>query len=276
MFSDNHVHTNFSPDGTVSMEAMVKSAITKNFQEIVFTDHLDFDFPDPAFSQLDLNHYLATFLSLREQYQNKINILLGIEIGMQPHIAASVNQVLEKYPFDFVICSTHTVSGISCSSNEFFTGALTKTVYTRYLEGLLSNIKHLNNYDVCGHLDFITRYNPQGSKELKFQDYADILDTILKTIINTGHGIELNTSGYRYGLNRTHPSLDILKKYRALGGEIITVGSDSHKPEDIGANFRLAYELLKEAGFSYITQFRARKPHFIKITHIQKDYSIIA
>ncbi|MCR6544433.1 histidinol-phosphatase HisJ family protein [Dehalobacterium formicoaceticum] len=276
MFSDNHVHSSFSPDGTASMETMIRSAISKNFRELVITDHLDFDFPNPEFSQLNLEQYVTAFQTLKAKYEKNIQLRLGIEIGIQSHVTHLINQVLEKFPFDFVIGSTHTVYGISCSSNEFFDQTLTRTAYLRYFEGLLSNIKHLNNYDVCGHLDFIARYNPRGSKELFPHDFAEILDTILKTIIETGHGIELNTAGYLYGLNRTHPSLDVLQRYRALGGEIITVGSDAHAPEHIGANFNLAYQLLKAADFNYITQFKERKPSFIKIDKLPKEHSNIA
>jgi len=277
MFSDNHMHTSFSPDSNAPMESMIKGAIRKNFQEIVFTDHLDFDFPgDPELFLFDLDQYLLTFNELKDKYHKEIKILLGIEIGAQPHITKQINKVLTKYPFDFVICSTHTVSGINCSKNEFFSEALPKVSYVKYFEGLLSNLKHLNNYDVCGHLDFITRYNPFGTKKLSYNEYADIIDTILKNIIESGHGIELNTSGYRYGLNQTHPSLEILQRYRQMGGEIITVGSDAHKPEDIGANFTTAYQLLKTAGFNYITRFKERKPSFININHIEKKYSFTA
>ncbi|MGI6677639.1 MAG: histidinol-phosphatase HisJ family protein [Dehalobacterium sp.] len=276
MFSDNHIHTDFSPDGTASMETMVKSAISKNFQELVITDHLDFDSPTPDYCQMNLDQYVATFQSLKNQYEKEIRLRLGIEIGIQSHVIHLINRVLDKCPFDFVIGSTHTDNGISFSSEKYFYRTTTQTAYLRYFEIFLSNIKHLNNYDVCGHLDFIARYNPRGSKELNPQDFAELLDTILKTIIETGHGIELNTSGYNYSLNRTHPSLDVLKRYRELGGEIITVGSDAHAPANIGANFKLAYELLKTAGFNYITQFIARKPYFIEIDKIQKDCASIA
>lgn len=160
MFSDNHVHTNFSPDGTASMETMIKSAIGKSFQELVITDHLDFDFPAPDYTPLNLDQYVANFQTLKAQYEKDIQLHLGIEIGIQSHVIHLINQVLEKYPFDFVIGSTHTAYGISCSSEEFFYQTTAHTACLRYFEGLLSNIKHLNNYDVCGHLDFIARYNP--------------------------------------------------------------------------------------------------------------------
>lgn len=277
IYSDNHVHTNFSPDSNAPMETVIKGAIGKKLQEIVLTDHMDFDYPgDPHLFLVDYDRYLVTFLALKEKYRKDINVLLGVEIGVQPHVLNEINKLLHKYPFDFVICSTHTVGGINCSDSSFFARSLPKIAYLKYLEGLLSNVKHLNNYDVCGHLDFIARYNPYGPKQLTYAEYGDILDAIFKTIIETGHGIELNTSGYRYGLNQTHPSLEILKRYRELGGEIITVGSDAHRPEDIGSNFTLAYELLKTAGFQYITRFRERKPSFIPIEHIQKNYPIPA
>lgn len=275
--SDNHVHTNFSSDSTAPMEVMIRGAIAKGIQEMVLTDHLDFDYPgNPNLFLVDWDQYLAEFYRLKDIYQKQITILFGVEIGAQPHVIEQINQVVRKYPFDFVICSTHTVDRVSCSQSKFFASTEPKAAYLKYLEGLLANIKSLQDYDVCGHLDFIARYNPSGTKQLSYGDYADVLDTILKTIIESGHGIELNTSGYRYGLKQAHPSLEILLRYRQLGGEIITVGSDSHKPEDIGFNSITAYELLRAAGFHYITHFKERKAHFINLDRIHKNYAFTA
>ncbi|ATW25189.1 histidinol-phosphatase HisJ family protein [Candidatus Formimonas warabiya] len=277
LFSDNHVHTNFSPDSNAPMESVIKGAITKGLKELVLTDHVDFDYPsDPNPFLVDYDKYLVSFNQLKAKYQEEIALRLGVEIGAQPHVLDQVTHLLKKYPFDFVILSTHSVAGINCSDPEFFAQSVPKAAYIKYLEGLLSNVRHFSDYDVCGHLDFVARYNPHSPKKLAYQEYADIVDAILKTIIQSGHGIELNTAGYRYGLNQTHPSLEILTRYRELGGEIITVGSDAHKPEDIGAQFALAYDMLRTAGFNHITQFNQRRPFFIKLDHFQRNFPVTA
>ena len=85
---------------------------------------------------------------------------------------------------------------------------------------------------------------------------------ILKYLIEHGKGIELNTSGLKYGLPFAHPHSDILKRYRELGGEIITVGADGHKPEHIAYDFDKVSGILKDCGFKYYTEFSERKPHF--------------
>ena len=116
-----------------------------------------------------------------------------------------------------------------------------------------------------GHLDYIARYVPNQSVPFSYRDYSDLIDAILKSIIEDGKGIEMNMSGYRYGLGMPNPCPDILKRYRELGGEIITVGSDAHTPENVGLRFEKAGEHLVQAGFKYYTVWKERKPVFIKI-----------
>ena len=113
--------------------------------------------------------------------------------------------------------------------------------------------------------NYIVRYAPGKNRDFCFKDYSDIIEDILKTIINNGKGIEINSAGYRQGLNAPNPCADILKLYRTLGGEIITTGSDAHKPEDIASDFDRAEALLLACGFKYYTIFKDRKPEFIKL-----------
>ena len=84
-------------------------------------------------------------------------------------------------------------------------------------------------------------------------------------MIRKNVGIELNTGGYHYGLGEPNPCVNIIRRYRELGGEIITVGADAHAPEHVGFAFEKVPQILKDAGFIYYTVFRKRKPEFIKI-----------
>lgn len=91
-------------------------------------------------------------------------------------------------------------------------------------------------------------------------EYLDELTPVLKNVIQKGKGIEINTSGLRQEVGRAMPSLSILKLYRQLGGEIITVGSDAHTVKDVAAGFSEAAELLETAGFSAYATFQNGVP----------------
>ncbi len=148
----------------------------------------------------------------------------------------------------------------------FFEGYTRKEAYLRYFEEVLQNIKlYDNEFDVYGHLDYVVRYGGYAEKRIDYQEFREILDEILIQLIKKDKGIEINTSGIRYGLGNPHPNIDIVKRYKELGGKIITIGSDAHKVEDFAKDFDIAYDLLKEAGFDEIAIFHHRKPDFIKI-----------
>ena len=132
-------------------------------------------------------------------------------------------------------------------------------------EETLKNAKSNVDFDVYGHLDYVVRYGPNKNKYYSYEKFADIIDEILRTLISRGKGIELNTAGFKYGLGHAHPTMDTLKRYKELGGEIITIGSDGHAPEQIAWEFEKAPAILKEAGFDYFTIYQARQPKFIKL-----------
>ena len=190
---------------------------------------------------------------------------MGVEIGYQPNLNDKINILLNSHPFDFVICSIHAWNGIELDTGDLFKGKTQEEGYREYFENLKYCVENFDNYDVYGHLDFIVRYGNFENKTLRYEDYKDIIDEILKIIINNGKGIEVNTSGLRYNLNTMHPNKDILKRYLELGGKIITLGSDAHFAEDICSDFDIAIKELKEIGFKEITTFKNRKPSFIKI-----------
>ena len=116
-----------------------------------------------------------------------------------------------------------------------------------------------------GHIDYIVRYGPDQNRNYTYQTYQEILDEILKTLIQKGVGIELNTGGFHYGLGEPNPCTDLIRRYRQLGGEIITIGADAHKPEHIAYAFDKAAQILQSCGFSYYTVFGRRNTDFIKL-----------
>lgn len=266
--SDFHSHSNYSGDSTASMELMVQRAIDLKLDHLCITEHHDIDMipaEEGISFLLDFDSYIKEHSLIKDKYANDINLLLGIEIGIQSYLIDELSSIINKYPFDFVICSSHIVAGMDPYFPDYFQDKTQKEAYSIYFEYILKNLKLYKNYDVYGHLDYIIRYGNYSEKTYCYKDYSDIFDEILKTIINNGKGIELNTSGYRYGLGQPHPSLEIIEQYKKLGGEIITIGSDAHVPEQLCNNFELAESVLKKAGFKYYSVFRNRTPEFIKL-----------
>lgn len=266
--ADSHIHTERSFDGEATLKQMADRAAELGLDEIAVTDHRDYkwDTGEDYACAIDFTEYVKNFQRARERTK-KIRLTLGIEIGMMPAVGGvneKLNALVAEHPFDFVIGSSHDCCGHSLYEGDFFDGKDKRAAYLDYFAEVLQNIKAVD-FDVYGHLDYITRYARYEDNALDYIYYADVVDEILRELITRGKGLEINTSGYRYGLNTLHPQTAILKRYRELGGEIITVGSDAHSPRFIAEHFDLAETALKEAGFTAYAVFRQRKPEFMKL-----------
>ena len=265
--ADYHVHTSFSSDSKEPMESMIQKAIDSGFTRICITDHMDFDYPaqynlpfvfDPA-------EYANKITELRKRYQDQINLLMGIECGIKPDLHERYHELLSQYEFDFVIASSHLVDNMDVYYPEYWKGISEEEGYKKYFESILKNINHFDNFDVYGHLDYVVRYGPSKGKDFKVELYRELFEEILKKIISMGKGIEVNTAGYKYGLCRPHPTPEILKLYKELGGNILTIGSDAHKTEHLAYDFEKARLLLLNLGFTRYTVFENRKPIFLDL-----------
>ena len=265
---DCHLHSSFSGDSSTPMESLIQKAISLGLDGICFTEHLDPDFPEtPDGSQfdLDIDSYHKELLRLQEIYSEKLDMRFGIELGLQPHLAEHFHNLLKDHDFDFVIGSSHIIHGCDPYYPEFFQGRKESAVYMEYFECTLENLASFSEMDVYGHIDYIVRYGPNKNLEYSYERYEDILEEILHTLIKKNVGIELNTGGYHYGLGEPNPSKAILKRYKELGGEIITIGSDAHAPDKVSYAFDKAREDLLECGFRYYTFFKNRKPEFLPL-----------
>ena len=266
MLWDTHMHSQYSGDSETPQDAMIQAAIQKNLDGICFTDHLDIDYPDdPDLFLLDLPNYTASVNALASQYEGRFPIRLGIELGLQPHLAALHADILEQYPFDFVIGSSHVVHGFDPYYPKFYEGRSEEECYREYFESILENIQAFDGFDVYGHIDYVVRYGPNRNEQYSYQKYSDVIDEILSLLIKKGKGIEINTGGFKYGLGHPNPTEEIIARYHELGGEIITIGADAHKPEHVAFDFEKVPDILKNAGFQYFTVFKDRKPEFIKL-----------
>lgn len=264
MFYDYHMHSNFSSDSVSDMEDMIKQSIDLGLKEICFTDHVDYDVDTDYGPQIIFDEYFNKLSILKNKYKNSISIKQGIELGLQSQITNICSDLVNKYPFDFVICSVHAINRLDLYFGEYFKNKNQFEAYNGYFNELYNIVKNYKDYSVLGHLDLIKRY---GNYDELLDDklFSDIIESILKQVIQDGKGIEINTSCYRYNLPDLTPSRYILNMYKELGGEIITTGSDSHMPSQISYKFDYIYEYLKSIGFKYVCTFDKMKPNFIKI-----------
>lgn len=262
---DYHVHSSFSADCEVDMKPTIEKAISIGLKEICFTDHIDYDYCSPDIDfDFDLEEYSSYINHMRDIYGDRIKILKGIEMGIQPHIIERCDNLIQGKDYDFIISSIHSCDRKDLYSGDFFIERSPREAYTKYLEELLYCAKHFKNFNVIGHLNILIRYNDEVKKE-RLNDYFDILEELFKTLVSSNKGIEINTSGYRYALDDIMPPVDVLRLYKELGGEIITLGSDSHIPDTLAQRFDYAYDLLRDIGFKYIATFEKMEPKFIKI-----------
>lgn len=270
ILADCHLHSSHSGDSETPMEQTIQAAIKKGLTHVCFTEHMDFDFPEkflsiPGTFEVNTDSYLYELLQLRAKYESQIKVLFGIELGMQPGSVRKNLKYVKSYDFDFVIASSHLCHGVDPYYQVFYEGRSEQEAYREYFESILENIKVYQQFDVYGHLDYVVRYGPNKDHNYSYAQYQDIIDEILKTLIENEKGIEINTAGLNKGLKDVHPCTDIIKRYKELGGDIITIGSDSHVPDTVASHFDKAAEILKACGFKYYCVFESRYPEYFKI-----------
>ena len=268
--ADYHLHSHHSTDSEESMEALIMEGINKGFSSMCFTEHMDIDFPISEHDSegsfiLNTDSYLYELLGLREKYASKIKVEFGVEIGMQPHLRRELALYAKEYEFDFIIGSCHIVDGKDPYYPEYFENKSDEEGYRRYFEVLLEDMKVFSNYDVLGHLDYIVRYGQSKDSDYSYDKYKDCIDPILEKLIDQEKGLEVNTGALRHGLRELNPCTDIIKKYRSLGGEIITIGSDAHNVQNLGLEFDKAEKILMDCGYKYYTTFDKRVAEFHKL-----------
>lgn len=256
---DYHHHSKFSFDGIDTLEAICETAINHNLNEICFTEHFDVDPLDVSYGVLDYNKYHDCIEKCKEKYNYQLIIKRGLEIG-EPHLIPylqKLNNELSKMNLDFIIGSVHNINSVKLRLTMPHKSS--QQIYEDYFNEILAMVK-IADIDVIGHLDLMKRYAFNDYGNYKFNEYQQVIKKILTIAIKRNIGIEINTSGLRNSVHEIYPKEEILHLYKKLGGEIITIGSDSHSCKDCFSFCEVGYQLLKDNGFKYIYTFSQREP----------------
>lgn len=260
---DYHLHSHVSHDSKATPESMVQAALQAGLREICFTDHLDFlrDAPrdTQAFRVEEYNkaydHLSAPGLSIRR----------GAEVSLAKWSLPMVEHELQQRPYDFVIGSLHFLRDHDIYVDDaFWAEHPQQEVIREYFEEILECIQGYDNFDVLGHLTYISKCGSNPDRRaIPYQDYREILDEILKALVSKGKGLEINTSGVDL-IGAFLPHEEYLRRFKELGGEIVTVGSDAHQAHRVGQHIHQACALAGEI-FGHVCTFENRKPIFHKL-----------
>lgn len=267
MYWDYHTHSEYSADSRAPLSAMVAAAEARGLREYCFTDHYEPDYPhlDLADFTIDIPAYAQGVEAFLRAYDGRVALKRGIEVGLMPGIMPRVEDELREHDWDFVIASQHLIGGKDPYFKQFFTDMPLARRCEIYLTEMLDALRSFDYYNVVGHITYAQRwYNDADDCVIAYADCAELADELLRHIIHTGHGIEVNTSSIATR-GVPMPGWDFLKRYRELGGEVLTMGSDAHRPEQVARQFDVAVEGLKALGFCYLTTFQGMQPQMVAL-----------
>ncbi len=274
-FFDNHTHSTFSPDSSMTLKEAVEVALKRNLAGVAITDHYDID---PALEEMDFS-----FDPLQQQeaidkisYEyglgtsnRQLQLLKGIEVGlMSGKWMNIIKEFTGKYSFDTVIASLHTIDGTDPYRRTYYKGRDAYQAYSYALEQMYNLCVEFKDFDILGHYDYVARYSPYSKEDrnITYKKYGDYIDALLKYLAENGKTFEINTKTYTNHAGYI-PELDltILKRFKELGGEALSIGSDSHACDRLGDNFELYSQIIKDCGFKYLVYFKNRKPNYYTI-----------
>ncbi|MEG1886810.1 MAG: histidinol-phosphatase HisJ family protein [Oscillospiraceae bacterium] len=264
---DLHVHTDNSPDANHSATLMCEKACEKGLRAIAITDHCECDAYKSERYDLSTRQSVFEAVKAKRFFTGELIVLAGIELGQPLHNLEAASDAL-KNPLDFVLASNHT---LTTHKEDFFYLDYTlpennpDKLFMQYLNDI-DNIIDWGNFDSLAHLTYPLRYIVEREKiPFELGKYMAYIEDILKKLAKNGKALEINTSGLRHENGTTMPPFSMVKLFKEVGGEYITIGSDCHSCNDIGNGVDKAYDMAKQAGFDFVTIYMQRAPIAVSI-----------
>lgn len=252
---DTHMHTTpFSTDSQMTLDELLRKK-EESHLGIILTEHIDYDFPPPLHYDFDVEEYFSRYLPYRND-----SFMLGVEIGLMVSVQETNKRLVQRYPFDMVIGSIHTVNGFDLYDAAYFQAFSDKTsAYKAYLKTIYENLKDYEDFDTLGHIDYIVRSAPYEDSILRWEDFSQYLSAILKILAKKEKSLEINTR--LFGNQDAVEALSqILIQFVKAGGKTVTIGSDAHRAENVGAYLSEAYKLAHWCGLTPV-YYKKRKAY---------------
>jgi histidinol-phosphatase (PHP family) len=257
---DAHLHTNLSPDSAVPIDVYCALAVERGIPEIVITDHVDFDPRAPSYA-------FAAFTTRERQVRDAaarwadrgLGVLFGIEVTYESHFEAEIRDHLARHPYDFTIGSVHVAASSPYVDGRvagWVAGRSFDEIVAPYFAEVEAAIRS-ELFDTIGHLDYVKKYLGDHVPPSAFAARPDAYEPLLRALVETGTGLEVNASGLRQGPRETYPPSWAVARFRELGGTVVTAGSDAHAPSNFAFGLARAYEIAAAAGFEELAIRRA-------------------
>ncbi len=264
---DQHLHSNHSFDSQADPETNVLAAIDRGLAGLTFTEHYDTHPTEREDCVYSDDAYSATIRSLRDKYESDIRIGKGIEVCFQADHLDEIVAFLDNHTFDLVLVSVHWCQGRPIHVADVWKdrdpSEVTRSYLTAVLEAMQSCERlHRNRsrvFDVLAHMDFCKRYSKRFADRICVEEHPDIIDNILTCCLEADIVPEINTSTTRQGIGQSMPGPNVIKQYAALGGQAMSLGSDAHRSEDIGADFDAEVQNLRNAGINHTAVYQQRE-----------------
>lgn len=259
--TDIHTHTKFSADGRNSIEEMIAAAMQKGLAWYGISEHFNYDYDrlhltidGQEVPPIDERAYFTRARELQKQLRGKLHLLVGAEFGYD-NANSTLQRYIEteqEYSPDFVVNSVHICLGMDCYFPHYCVGKSKEYAYNAYLYRVLESLDAPYRYDIVAHVGYCSRNATYPDPKLRYEDYADVLDEILKRIIARGKILEVNSSAKTAG-SPFIPDTDILERYFELGGRMVSFASDAHDTTRIADRRDIVVAALKKIGFTHLT-----------------------
>ncbi len=262
--SDCHMHSNNSPDAQDSVVLMCENAARMGLYAVAVTDHCECNlFQEEGYEKAIRNSYLQARNA--DNIYRDLHVSAGVELGQPAQAKQVADELLASMEFDFVIGSVHNVPNQEDFYFLHYTEENAAAILDAYFDELMATIQW-GNFDTLAHITYPWRYiEMRDGVSIPKERYQERFDQVFRALIQKGKALEINTSDLRNGAMEAAPGMELLKRYRELGGKLVTIGSDAHRWMDVGAGIEMGLEMLSRAGFRYFTVYDGRKPHFLPI-----------
>ena len=264
---DSHTHSVNSPDGVHSLMYLAEQAEEKKLIGLAITDHVEcLGFEEQGFRTRLVQSAVDT-AKAKEAFRHRMTLAFGIELGVYPGMYETAEYILGLYPYDFVVGACHfSRQGKSLARTDYTALSRDEThkLLSEYFEDMLE-LARWGKFDSLAHITYPTRWAMKWGLHLSVDPYREIIDEILRVLVNFQKALEVNTSGLRGPLEQTLPPKWVVERYKEMGGELITIGSDAHNSDYIGHGLSQAMEMLAGVGYKYFAFYRERKPIMLKI-----------
>ncbi len=264
-----HLHSTESYDGHAPLGEVCRAALDAGFTDIGFAEHLDFDRDDPGYGYLDYDRYRAAVEAARGEFAGRLAVRMGVEFDFRRSYGDEPRRVLDGMDFDFTIGSVHSAGGVQIwkLGTEAYAGLegldlrALQAEYFDEVEALVAS----GGCHVLGHFDYFYKHRPEVFGPLRDDWYWDRVGRVLGECLERGVALESNS--HHVGDRGMALAADeaILARYRQMGGRLLAVGADAHRPSDVAKGYDVLEAAVRAAGFTEVTGFEAGQPYAIPI-----------